>query len=61
MHSALDDHSRLTYSEVHDDETAATTMGFWLRAVDFFTAHGISVREVLTDNVPAYRSRDWAA
>lgn len=60
VHSALDDRSRLTYSEVHDDETAATTTGFWIRAVDFFTAHGITVREVLTDNGPAYRSTDWA-
>jgi transposase InsO family protein len=61
VHSALDDHSRLTYSEVHDDETTATVLGFWERAVAFFADHGITVAEVLTDNGPAYRSRDWAA
>ena len=61
VHSALDDHSRLTYSEIHDDETTATVLGFWERAVAFFTDHGITVTEVLTDNGPAYRSRDWAA
>ena len=61
VHSALDDHSRLVYSEVHDDETTATTIGFWLRAVEFFSTNGITVREVLSDNGSAYRSRDWAA
>jgi len=60
VHSALDDHSRLTYSEVHDDETRATTVGFWIRACAFFEGHGLRIKEVLTDNGPAYRSRDWA-
>lgn len=61
VHSALDDHSRLTYAEVHDDETTATVLGFWERAVAFFADQGITVTEVLTDNGPAYRSRDWAS
>ena len=61
VHSAIDDHSRLAYSEVHDDETAATAVGFWGRAVEFFAAHGITVREVISDNGPAYLSRAWAA
>lgn len=60
VHSALDDHTRLTYSEVHDDETSATTVGFWLRAVAWFAGHGITVHEVISDNGSAYRSRDWA-
>jgi transposase InsO family protein len=61
VHSAVDDHSRLAYSEIHDDETAATAVAFWSRAVVFFTAHGITVTEVLTDNGPCYLSRPWAA
>lgn len=59
VHSAVDDHSRLAYSEVHDDETTATTIAFWLRALEFYAAHDIAVREVISDNGPAYRSRDW--
>ena len=59
VHSAVDDHTRLAYSEVHDDETTATTIGFWLRAVAFFAKHGITVREVLSDNGPNYRSGTW--
>ena len=57
--SAVDDRSRLAYSEVHDDERAATATGFWLRAAAFFASHGITVREVLTDNGVAYRSHAW--
>jgi transposase InsO family protein len=60
VHSAVDDHSRLAYSEVLDDETGATAAGFWLRAEAFFRSHNITVLEVLTDNGSAYRSRDFA-
>jgi transposase InsO family protein len=60
VHSAIDDHSRLAYSEVHDDETTATTVAFWNRAIAFYAAHGIAVLEVISDNGSAYRSHDWA-
>ena len=56
VHSAIDDHCRLAYSEVHDDETTATVIGFWTRAVAFFADHNITISEVMTDNGPAYRS-----
>jgi transposase InsO family protein len=61
IHSALDDRSRLTYSEVLDDEQAQTAAGFWERAVLWFGLHGVAVERVLTDNGPCYRSRSWAA
>jgi hypothetical protein len=32
VHSAVDDHSRLAYSEIHSDEKAATCAGFLTRA-----------------------------
>jgi transposase InsO family protein len=59
VHSAIDDHSRLAYSEIHDDERGDTCVAFWRRAHAFFTAHGITVKRVLTDNAKSYRSRDW--
>lgn len=59
VHSAVDDHSRLAYSEVHDDEKAVTCVAFWNRAQAFFEAHGITVRRVLTDNGKCYRGNDW--
>ena len=57
IHSAVDDHSRLAYSEVLADETGATSAAFWRRAEAFFRAHGIVVERVMTDNAFAYRGR----
>ena len=60
LHHAVDDHSRLAYSEIHADERKETAVAFWKRAVKFFRAHGITIKAVLTDNGNAYRSRLWA-
>jgi transposase InsO family protein len=60
LHHAVDDHSRLAYSEIHSDERKETAVAFWKRAVKFFRAHGITIKAVLTDNGNAYRSRLWA-
>jgi len=59
IHSALDDHSRLTYSEIHNDESRDTAAAFWLRATAWFADHGITVERVLTDNGGCYRSFAW--
>jgi transposase InsO family protein len=61
LHHAIDDHSRLAYSEILSDEKKETAAGFWLRARAFFTDAGINVRAVMTDNGACYRSRDFAA
>jgi transposase InsO family protein len=59
VHAVIDDRSRLAYAEVLDDAKAATSAGFLARALDFYTAHGITVRRVMTDNAWAYtRGRD---
>lgn len=56
VHSAVDDHSRLAYSEIHSDEKVVTCTGFLARAAAFFHAHGITrIERVLTDNAWAYR------
>jgi transposase InsO family protein len=60
IHSAVDDHSRLAFSEVLGDERQETAAAFWERAVRFFATHGISVKEVITDNGSCYRSRRFA-
>jgi transposase InsO family protein len=60
LHHAVDDHSRLAYSEIHSDERKETAAAFWRRARRFFAAHGVVVRAVLTDNGACYRSRLWA-
>ncbi|WP_406147790.1 IS481 family transposase [Streptomyces sp. NBC_01012] len=56
VHSAVDDHSRLAYSEIHPDEKVATCAGFLTRAAAFFHSQGITrIERVLTDNAWAYR------
>jgi transposase-like protein len=62
IHSAVDDHSRLAYSEICADERGETAAAFWLRAAAFFAAQNVTVERVLTDNAWAYRSsRAFAA
>ncbi|MFI6346976.1 IS481 family transposase [Streptomyces sp. NPDC050560] len=56
IHTAIDDHSRLAYSEALADERKETASAFWRRADAFFAAHGITVQRVLTDNGSCYRS-----
>lgn len=55
IHSAVDDNSRLAYSEILPNEQGETAAGFWKRAAAFFAEHGIQVDRVLTDNAFAYR------
>jgi transposase InsO family protein len=59
LHSALDDRSRLVYSEILDDERGPTAAEFWRRAAAWFATLGITCERVITDNGGCYRSRDW--
>lgn len=56
VHAAVDDHTRLAYVEVLDDETSVTATRFTMRAIDWFEEHGITVQAVMTDNGSCYRS-----
>ena len=59
MHAIVDDHSRLAYAEIHDDQRAATVVGFLERALAFFAEHGITAKRLMTDNGWSYvKSRD---
>jgi transposase InsO family protein len=55
IHSCVDDHSRLAYSEVLANEQGATCAAFLRRAGAFFAAHSIAIERVMTDNAFAYR------
>jgi len=59
VHTVIDDHSRVAYAEIHDNETATTAIGVLQRAVSWFADHGVIVERVLSDNGPAYKSRAW--
>ena len=53
-HAIVDDHSRLAYAELHDDERAATVTGFVERALLFYAEHGILAKRLMTDNGFSY-------
>ena len=59
VHTVIDDHSRVAYAEIHNDETAVTAIGVLRRAVSWFHARGVRVERVLSDNGSAYRSHAW--
>jgi transposase InsO family protein len=59
LHTAIDAHSRLAYSELLADERKETAAAFWIRANSWFTECGITVRKVLTDNGSCYRSHTF--
>lgn len=59
VHSVIDDHSRVVYSEVHDDETAVTATVVLVNAVAWFAERGVSIRRVLSDNGGCYKSYLW--
>jgi transposase InsO family protein len=59
LHTAIDDHSRLAYTEILPDEKKETAASFWRRAHTYFTSCGITVTRVLTDNGSCYQSFLW--
>jgi transposase InsO family protein len=59
VHTVIDDHSRVAYAEIHDDETAGTATTVLRNAVAWFAARGITVQPVLSDNGSAYRAHLW--
>ncbi len=57
LHSAIDGHTRLAYTEPLADEKATTAIGFLHRARAWFAAHGIThIEQVVTDNGACYRA-----
>jgi transposase InsO family protein len=60
VHTVIDDHSRVAYAEIHDDETAATATTVLRNAVAWYAERGVTVTRVLSDNGSAYKSHLWA-
>jgi len=56
IHSVVDDHTRIAYSEIHDDEKGATCVSFFERAIAFYASHGITIERVMTDNHWSYKN-----
>jgi transposase InsO family protein len=60
VHLAIDDHSRLAYSEILPNEKRGSCLRFLFNALRFFRAHGVKVQRVMTDNGVSFRSRRYA-
>jgi transposase InsO family protein len=59
LHVAVDDASRLAYTEILPEERPASAIAFLERALAWFARHGVSVERIMTDNGSAYRSHDF--
>jgi len=60
LHLAVDDHSRLAYSEVLPDEKRKSCLRFLFNALRFFRKYGVKVHRVMTDNGVSFRSLRYA-
>lgn len=56
VHVAIDDHSRLSFTEIHPDEKAVSAIAHLRAAVAWYRRLGITVERVMTDNGPCYQS-----
>lgn len=59
VHTVIDDHSRVAYAEIHDNELGETAIAVLRRAVSWFHARGVTVERVLSDNGGCYKSHAW--
>lgn len=55
-HVAIDDHSRAGFVQMHADERKDSATEFLKTTVARFAAQGVTIKRLLTDNGPAYRS-----
>jgi transposase InsO family protein len=60
LHVAIDDASRLAYTELLPDERKHSAVAFLGRALTWFASHGVTVQRVMSDNGSAYKSRSFA-
>ena len=57
---AVDDHSRVGFTDLYPDETKGHATQFLENAVTYYKSLGVRIRRVLTDNGPAFHSKVFA-
>ncbi len=60
VHVSIDDHSRLSFSQIHTDEKAVSAIAHLKTAVAWYRSTGITVKRVMTDNGACYKSCAFA-
>lgn len=58
---AVDDHSRVAFTHMHADEGKHSAIWFLQAAMTYYQGLGITIRRLLTDNGPAFRSKHFHA
>jgi transposase InsO family protein len=61
VHVAIDDHSRVAFSRISEDQRDTAAVAFLIAALDYFRALGVPIRGLLTDNGGCYRSHAFRA
>lgn len=61
VHVAIDDHSRVAFSQIKPSEKKEPAVAHLRAAVAYYRRLGIKVLRVMTDNGPCYQSKLWAA
>ena len=56
LHVAIDDASRLAYTELLPDERKESAVAFTARAIEWFAKHGVTTERIMSDNGSAYKS-----
>ena len=57
---AVDDHSRIAFTQIYPDERKESARSFLQAAVHYFASLNVLVQRVITDNGPAFRSGAFA-
>ncbi|MCO5155178.1 MAG: IS481 family transposase [Aquamicrobium sp.] len=60
VHVAIDDASRIAFSQILPDEKKQSAVAFLTAAVAYYASLGITVTRVMTDNGSCYRSKAFA-
>ena len=60
VHVAIDDHSRIAFTQIKTDETGRSAVAFLKAAIIYYERLGIRIERVMTDNGPCYKSKAFA-
>lgn len=61
VHVAIDDRSRISFTQIHPDERRESAVAHLKAAVRYYASLGVTIRRVLTDNGSCYRSKAFRA
>ena len=56
VHVAIDDASRIAFSQIWPDETKGSAIAFLLAALAYYASLGVRIERVMTDNGSCYKS-----